>query len=337
MLSLLAGVALLFTGPTSIEKEVVFKGAGGLELKGTLALPAHSKGKTGAILLLPGSGPTDRNGNQVPVFMTDLLKQISQNLNEQGFATLRFDKRASAPYRPIFLKMTVDGMAEFFKWDNFVGDATAALHFLQKQSTVDPHKVGILGHSEGALLALQIGKNEVGKADVPAVLITMGGTGRPMGPILHEQIARALDKQKQVDPVRAMYLNAVDKATAQVAKTATFPKDLPPGLQSLFNPTTNKLMQAYCSIDPSALARQFRGPVLVMNGADDTQVSAQRDAPLLKKALQGRAKSKFDYLIVPASSHNFKSTATGDKDAIKGPILPQALAKIDSFLNKYLK
>ena len=328
-MSLLAGLVVLFAGQVSLDKEVVFKGAGGLDIRGTLAMPAGATGKVPAVLLLPGSGPTDRNGNQVPFFVTDLLKEISQSLNADGIATLRFDKRASATYRSSFMKLGVQGMAEFFKWENFVGDATQALRFLQSQQ--------VIGHSEGALIALQIGSNEAGQPNSPATLITMGGTGRPMGPILHEQIARALDKQKQVDPVRKMYLDAVDRATAQVAKSGTYPSDLPGGLQSLFNPTTTKLMQSYCSIDPTNLARHYRGPVLVLNGADDTQVSPERDSPRLKEALQTRSKGIVEMLIVPKASHNFKSTINGDKDATKGPVSSLAMDKIKAFLNKHLK
>src|SRR5436309_15501621 len=73
------------------EREVTFAGAGGLQLHGTLVLPSGTKGKAPGVLLLSGSGPTDRNGNQLPQIVTDLLKQIAERLAADGYASLRFD------------------------------------------------------------------------------------------------------------------------------------------------------------------------------------------------------------------------------------------------------
>src|SRR5688500_9758350 len=76
--------------------EVSFTGAGGLKLNGTVLLPSGGRDqKFPAVLLLPGSGPTDRNGNQPPVLVTDLLKQIADRLAAEGIASLRFDKRSA--------------------------------------------------------------------------------------------------------------------------------------------------------------------------------------------------------------------------------------------------
>jgi hypothetical protein len=80
------------------EREVTFAGVGGLSLHGTLLLPWALKGKVPGLLLLPGSGPTSRNGDQPPLLVTDLLKQIAERLAKQGYASLRFDKRAAPGY-----------------------------------------------------------------------------------------------------------------------------------------------------------------------------------------------------------------------------------------------
>ena len=135
------------------EHQVTFQGTDGAELAGTLQLPARD-GNMPAIVLLAGSGPTDRDGNQPPAIHTDLLKQIAQRLAEKGIASLRFDKRgmyANAAQLP----KDRSQYGDFFSWENFVGDAVAACRFLQQQPRVDPDHVGILGHSEGGLLALQ--------------------------------------------------------------------------------------------------------------------------------------------------------------------------------------
>ena len=331
------GLAAMAFLQGTTETEVKITGAGGMVLSGTLSIPKHAPGvKVPGVLLLPGSGPTDRNGNQPPQLVTNLLKEISTTLNQSGFATLRFDKRASHTYMPLFKKMKSEDYSEFFKWENFVDDATNAMRFLQSQPSVDGKRVAIIGHSEGSEIALQIGSNLAGKKDQPAAIVTMGGAGRPMGPILHEQIGRALDKQKQAGPVRKMYLDAVDKATAQVAKTGTFPADVPPGLSALFNPSVAKLMQSYCRIDPCDLAKNYPGDVLVLNGANDTQVSPERDTPKLEAALKARSKGATEVLIVPNTSHNFKPTTGKNDDAYEGPVNPIALDKIKMFLTKHL-
>lgn len=98
------------------EREVAFNGAGGFQLRGTLVLPSATKGKVPGVLLLPGSGPSDRNGNQPPQLVTDLLKQIAERLAADGFASLRFDKRAAAVYATTWPK-DMAAMNNFFSYD----------------------------------------------------------------------------------------------------------------------------------------------------------------------------------------------------------------------------
>src|SRR5689334_8135232 len=96
---LIAVMALVLTGApcvkgASIEREIDFLGAGGVKIAGTLALPgsASPERTVPALLLLQGSGPTDRDGNQPPNLRTDLLRGLAQILADDGIASLRFDK-----------------------------------------------------------------------------------------------------------------------------------------------------------------------------------------------------------------------------------------------------
>ncbi len=109
------------------------------------------------------------------------------------------------------------------------------------------------------------------------------------------------------------------------------PPNTPKGLEGLFNPSALDIMGSYCRIDPTDLAKKFQGPVLVVNGAHDTQVSAERDAPRLIATFKARKGGVLDSLIVPDASHNLKSTSDGNDDAFSGPIVPVALAKIVQF------
>jgi len=317
-----------------MSKDVTFEGKG-LTLAGTMLTPGGTP-KAPAMLLLPGSGPTDRDGNSIALpDKVDSLKQIAEELAKNGIASLRFDKRAIRRYQDKWPK-DLGELNKFFSWQSFVDDASAALDFLRKQPEIDATRVGILGHSEGAMISLQVAADRSGQSNAPKVTILLGGTGRPMGPVLHEQIARALKKQGASAQISKQYLDYLDAACAALAAGKALPPNTPAGLAALFNPTVLDIMGAYCRIDPSANAAKTTGPVLVMNGENDTQVSAERDAPKLIAALKGRASGDVDSLIVPKASHNFKSTADGNDDAFTGPVVPAALAKIVEFAKKSL-
>src|SRR5947207_2508888 len=127
---LLAGLSLVpQPAAGGAPGEVSFPGAGGLALKGTLVLPA-GVGRAPAVLLLPGSGPTDRDGNQGPGFTNNLLRRIAEELLQAGIGSLRFDKRATRGYAAAWPR-DVEGLSRFFSWQNFVEDAAAGLRFLQ--------------------------------------------------------------------------------------------------------------------------------------------------------------------------------------------------------------
>ena len=311
------------------SREVKFE-SHGLTLEGTFQLPIGATGKAPAILLLPGSGPSDRNGNSGLGFTTDLLKQIAEELAMNGIASLRFDKRAIGIYASKWPKEPTE-LNKFFSWQNFVDDAGAAFDFMSSQPEVDPKRAGILGHSEGALISLQIGSDRGGKANAPKSTVLLGSTGRPMGIILHEQIARQLKLAKAPAEVTKLYLDYVDTACKALADKKELPPNMPPNLGGLFNATTMDILGAYCRIDPSENAKKVNGPVLVMNGQKDTQVSAERDTPRLLVALKARTSGKVESMIVPDASHNFKSTKFGTDDAFEGPMIPEALALIIKF------
>ena len=302
----------------------------GLMLVGTFQLPEGSAGKAPAILLIPGSGPTDRDGNSSLGIKTDLLKQIAEELAKNGIASLRFDKRAINNYAASWPKDPKE-ISHYFRWQNFVDDASAAFDFLSQQPEVDPAKVGILGHSEGALISLNIGADRAGKPNAPKAMILMGSTGRPMGPIFHEQIARQLKKSGATDAVAKPYLDYVDAASKALAANQPLPPNMPTGLGGLFNPSALEIVGAYCRLDPVDFAKKVQGPVLVMNGQKDTQVSAERDTPRLVAALKARTSGMVESLIVPDASHNFKATANLGDDAFDGPIVSGPLALLVKF------
>lgn len=320
-------------------EEVTFEGFGGLTLNGTLLLPDGAVGERyPAVLLLPGSGPTDRDGNQSPVLKTDLLRQIADRLAAEGVATLRFDKRAVRSYAEHWPKDPAE-MGEFFAWDRFVGDAAGAYRWLRGHDRVVGSRVAILGHSEGGLIALQIAADMAGEEDRPAGLILAGTAGRVLDEVLREQIAAALRQQTQDEQVRASYMASLEEAIAAAKAGDPLPKAMPPGLVPLFNPSTARLLRAYFTVDPEELAEKVKGPVLIVQGGLDAQISAERDTPRLLGALMKRPDAAVDSLIVPDASHNLKAVdpdAEPRQPGFAGPVAPGALDRIASWCRDHL-
>ena len=125
------------------------------------------------------------------------------------------------------------------------------------------------------------------------------------------------------------YLAHVDRAITMVRQQREVPADLPLGLRPLFNPTVANLLHAHFTTDPAEFAAAFAGPVLLVQGDRDVQVSSQRDTPRLEAALRQRAVGTLHIALATEASHNLKRV-TGDADpGLVGPIVPEALEAIN--------
>ncbi len=317
----------------SRSMNVHFPGAGGFTLRGTLTVPAADQ-PSPALLLLPGSGPTDRDGNQPPALVTDLLKQLAETLAKEGIATLRFDKRASHVYVADWPK-DVAGLNRFFSWQNFTDDAKLAYLYLRSRPGVDAKRSGILGHSEGGIIALAVASALAAK-DRPAALVLAGTPGRPLSEVVHNQVADLLSRQKATPDQVTFFLDKNDSITREVIRTGVVPADVPPGLAALFPPSAALYLQAVLPLDPRDLARQVTGPVFVMNGEKDIQVLPEKDTLPLAAALRARKGSAPVGLeIIPGASHNLKPIAA-DPNGFTGPVAPAALERLSAWLKANL-
>ncbi len=318
------------------EREVTFAGAGGLQLHGTVAVPV-SKGKVPGVLLLAGSGPTDRNGNQQPGLVTDLLKQIAERLAAEGYASLRYDKRAVRGYASSWPK-DVPALNDFFSWDSFVGDARAGLDFLKSQPEINPKQTVIAGHSEGGIIAMQIVRDLEGKPNAPAALILLSSPGRPLGPVVIEQIYAGLKRGGVTGDAAKPYEDYMPRAVAQVIKDGTVPPDPPKGLNAIFPPSALKLLQVELAFDPAKVLPAYTGPVLVIQGEKDIQVSATKDFPVLQSTLKTRKRGTYKAVVILSASHNLKHVENENVEpGFTGPVIPQVLDTISEWLKLTLK
>ncbi|MEU7786236.1 alpha/beta hydrolase [Amycolatopsis sp. NPDC049159] len=256
------------------DREVVFT-ADGTTTYGTLHVPAHRAGhRLRAALVLPGSGPTDRDGNQ-PGALPNTLAQVAGVLGGDRVATLRFDKYGTGrtglgAYRD---------HPEALDYPAFVRQARAAYEVLRDQPETDPHALMVLGHSEGAMTALLLGgtvhPRPIGVALLQPQAIRLLDL---VALQLHAQTAEAV-RQGQFTPERQWVIDAaIDAAvTALRAHRPVGTTDLPPAVAQLFTAFQGPSGRFVDSDDavypPSAAAALRPGTgVLLTCGTNDTQV-----------------------------------------------------------------
>ena len=327
------------------QRDVTYPGVGGVSLAGTLLIPAHKQGtRLPGVVIVAGSGPVDRNGNEPGGFTTNLYSQIADLLAQQGIASLRYDKRAIGASTPLPLPKNpqqptpqeLKAMQDFVAWDNFVGDARATLTYLQQQPEIDPSRTALIGHSEGSVIVGQIGAAQQGLAHPPAALVLISAPGRPLDVVLREQIAHQLERQSSIPEtfVLSKYDEIItslketgkpsDAAFADLKSNPQVPPQLTQGLMALFQPYLDEYWQGILQVDPAATIKHYPGPVLVLQGAKDIQVFANEDTPLLDAALKSRTPDDHQVVIVPGASHNMKFVQDPATDpGITGPVVPE--------------
>lgn len=244
----------------------------GLTFHGSLRIPENSAPNVAA-LLIPGSGPTDRNGNQPGIF-GETLRRTADLLAERGITSYRFDKIGSGETG--LAGLAVDQLADY-GYDDQVADAAAAATLLSERTAVAAEDLVVVGHSEGGLTAL--------------VLATRGAAGGgtallqplPMRylDLIAAQIATIADDPMSPADDRERLIADTDRAIISLRETGTIPADLSPELGRFGLTQTNARFLAEAdAYDPVALAAQLPAglPTLLTCSAKDLNVScAQLD------------------------------------------------------------
>ncbi len=234
--------------------EIEINGADGFKLKGTLTAPAAS-GKRPAALIWAGSGPTDRDGNQPPAHMSDILLGVSNTLVESGYVTLRFDKRSCAVYRGAW-PTEPEALAKHYSFDNLLSDSKAALKRLAEHPDVDAKRLMIVGHSAGGLEAIMLASELQ-----PQQVVLLAAVGRPMREVLPEQYRRALAKTALSERVKAEAMSSLQECIQSVGELGKVPAKVHPVLAPLVNDRTKYLLRSYLNEDPAEYAKKFKGDI----------------------------------------------------------------------------
>ena len=262
-------------------------------LNGTLYAPIKQNNTTNLVILIAGSGPTNRDGNQIGL-TNNSLKLLAESLVNNGIAVYSYDKR-------IFAQMASGKLDEAsLTFDNFIDDAKAVILYFKNQKKY--HSITVAGHSEGALIGM-VAAN--GNADA---YISIAGAGRPIDEVLLEQIGKQAPFLKE----------EVEKNLASLKSGNTFELKNQM-LASLFRASVQPYMISWIKYNPQNEIKKMQIPSLLINGDKDIQVSVQ-DAQLLQQA-QPNAQLH----IIPNMNHIFKvikGDDTENKASYTNPELP---------------
>lgn len=328
------------TIPTSawVDQQVSFL-AGGLRVYATLRHPANSSRKVPAVLLIAGSGPTDRNGNNsLTPGSIDTLKTIADWLSEDGVASLRYDKLGSG--HTGLGHYTSDpatiGLAPFEE------ESLAALKFLSGQTDVNDNRLGVFGHSEGALFALLLASG----LDGPTPPVRALGLVEPLS-VRYLDLLKAQVDMQIGEEVQAGYFTsgqasqartALAAAVTQLRSTGKVPTNLPFGLSNVLNPSAALFLYQADQYDPASLAAQLSPgmPVFVSCSNADQQVSCAEVNHLVSGLAEADASVDFVHLV--GVDHVLKVDPTGSTAGFTKPLpfSPQFKSALAAFVQAKL-
>lgn len=298
--------------------DVTFTNASaGLTLAGTLTQP-EGEGPHPAVVLLSGSGPQDRNSE---VSNHKLFHVLADHLTRQGIAVLRYDERGVGDSEGTF-----DGATSV----DFAGDAASAVQFLQEHPEVDRDAIGLLGMSEGGLVAPMVHVQQ----EPVAFLVLMAGPAVSGADIIVEQSARIAAAQGASAPatdsirtVQRRLLEAVQSAPDSAALAETVRPLLATRgasseqIDSQLDQLTSPWFRFFVQHDPASTLRQVDVPVLALYGSRDLQVPPEQNVAPMRAALGNSPSDDTTVRVLDGLNHLFQPADTG---------LPTEYAQIDT-------
>jgi fermentation-respiration switch protein FrsA (DUF1100 family) len=306
--------------------------AAGITLAATITIPPEH-GPFPAALLIVGSGPHDRDES---LMGHSPFLVLSDFLTRKGIVVLRADKRGIGKSSGDYASATTV---------DFATDAEAGVAYLETRPEVDRHKIGLIGHSEGGVVAPMVAAKD---SDV-AFIVMMAGSGVPGDDIIVEQTLRiaeaggesheeaaknALEERKILTMVEqekddAVLVKKLREELAGKASEAT--------LNAQIKALTSPWYRYFLQYDPAMALRKVTCPVLALIGQKDMQVPADQNVPAIRKALEASGNKNFEADELPGLNHLFQTAQTGSPNEygkIEETISPVALDKIASWILK---
>lgn len=276
------------------ESEIILQTGTG-SIFGTLTIP-DGVTECPLVIIIAGSGPTDRNGNSIAGVEANSYKMISDGLAVKGIATLRFDKRGIAQS-----KDAMKGEQDLV-FETYIEDVVFWIQMMQKDRRFK--KIYILGHSEGSLIGIIAAQREKVSG-----YISVSGIGESADKTLKEQLKDKLP----------IYLLVASNRILDSLKAGKTVEKVDQSLMSLYRPSIQPYLISWFKYDPSEEIGKLNMPILILQGTTDIQVTP-KDAQKLR---EGNQKAKL--VIIEQMNHVLKESqmeTNANIETYKNPTLP---------------
>ena len=327
--------AIAAQGVRFAQKDVKFKNfAGRNELAGTLSLPSGGTGPFPAVVLISGTG---RNTRDEDVFGHKVFLVLADALNHSGIAVLRYDKRGVGGSTGDYDAATTA---------DFTSDAKAAVAWLRMQAEIDPKRIGVLGHSEGGIIAPSVAAADKNVAFVVMIagpcirgdrlfVLQSAMTAKAYGAPEDYIARRKVFDQELYDAIVSApsEADALTKAKALVAKGVEEKIVDPNEAETLAQEASRAWERYFLAYDPAPTLARLTVPVLVLNGSLDVQVPAKENLAAAREALKNNAHAKV--LELPGLNHLLQDAKTGapnEYNDIEETMSPEALKIITEWV-----
>ncbi len=320
------------------EEEVSFSSNGQIVLAGTLTVPSGT-GKFPAAILLSGSGPRDRDeslaGHQPFLVLADALTRA-------GIAVLRYDKRGFGKSTGDYASATAE---------DFASDAESAIAYLKTRPEIDGGKIGLVGHSEGGILAPMVAMKS---RDVAFIVLLAGPALKGEDTLLlqsrllataagmsdeHVEASLAFNRQayalvrEEKDPA------ALEKRIKELVEASGLSGAMPPAaLEQQIRMMNSPWFRFFLDYDPVPALEKTTCPVLALDGEKDLQVPPKENLPLIEKALKAAGNKDFTVKEMPGLNHLFQHSPTGsptEYGEIEETMSPEVLSMVSEWIQKH--
>ena len=288
------------------EEEITLETKTG-DIKGSLLIPSVLE-KTAVVLIIAGSGPTDRNGNN-PMMTNNSLKMLAKELQKNGIASVRYDKRGIGESKN-------SGLQEIdLRFEDYVQDVEGWIKLLKEDERFS--NIIVLGHSEGSVIGMIASHKQEAKK-----FISVAGVGIPAGDILRKQ----LKGQPQ------FILDGSLKIIEKLENGETVEK-VSQMLYSLFRPSVQPYMISWFKYNPQIEIAKLNKPILIIQGTTDIQVSVS-DADKLASANKKSQKQ-----IIEGMNHILKEAELDRQKNIQTYSMPDLPLKKEliKFIVKFIE
>lgn len=315
-----------------------------ITLAGTLTLPKPSNNKPSVVILISGSGPQDRDqtfsGHKTFWVLADYLTR-------NGIAVLRYDDRGFGESTGNFAESTTA---------DFATDVLSAIDFLKNRTDIDSHKIGLVGHSEGAIIAPMVANQS---KDV-AFIVMLGGTGTAgkevslrqaldyrSFPVADEEqyenyIREAIEiasSEKEINLVKSE-LTAFYYQSEMLASLLPSNVDKNEFIENLVSTRTTPWIRYFYNYNPVSEIRKINIPALVLYGDKDTQVPPQYHLQPVREALESGNSKRHKIILLEGLNHLFQESNTGrmsEYAQIEQTIAPVAMKTISDWILNQVK